>query len=216
MSSSRSMKSRRAALFAAHLGRADLQARLDRYLSAGSFPIVKMTVAAPRRSAPVVRQLSSSEGHVHWAWLWSKAPDEAEGAARVQEHLAAARQDPAAVGDAHLLAAALLQARTDEDGAEREVERGLAASPGHPGLLQAAVELELYRGEDPSAPAARLRPLARTADQMCAVAGAMLVAGEAPAAAALAHRALAMKRTARLCRRVLENVSGNSSSQSAH
>jgi hypothetical protein len=204
-----------AALFAAHLGGAELQARLDRYLSAGSFPIVKLPAVAPRRSAPVVRPLSAGEAHLHWAWLWSKAPDGAEASAHVQEHLAAARQDPAAAGAAHLLAAVLAKTNGDEDGAEREVEKGLVASPDHPGLLQAAVELKLFRGQDPSAPAARLRPLAKTADQMCAVAGATLVAGDAPAAAALAHRALAMKRTASLCRKVLEHISGNSSSQSA-
>jgi hypothetical protein len=192
-----------AALFARHFGDAALQDRLDAYLGAGSFAYVVLRVAPVRRAPPRVRAMSESEAHLMWAWLWFEA-DQDDGTARARQHLEEAGADPRARLRAQLVAALARLEKEDAAGAERAVDSGLKGAPGDPALLQAKIELLLDRQADASAPAERLRPLARTAGQLCAVGRADLAAGNARRALALGLRGLVASRRALSCLRLVE------------
>ncbi|HTE51504.1 MAG TPA: hypothetical protein VK698_11710 [Kofleriaceae bacterium] len=190
-------------LFAAHFGDVDLQARLRAYILRGRYPYVVLRTAVPRRAAPLVRPMSPGEGHLQWAWLWAGVSGD-KGGRHLREHLDAAERDPNTTGRAHLLAAITRALARDLAGAEREVQVGLRAAPDDPALLHAEIDLLIARDADPSRVAARLRPLARTADQLCSVAAADLVARDVRQALNLGLRALQRKPTSRTCRKIVE------------
>jgi hypothetical protein len=187
------------ALFQSAFGGAGLEARLTAYLARRDLPVLERAADAGRRSAVSIHPMSAGEAHLHWAWLWAGAPNSPNSRRRTLEHLAAAKDHPAMRARAHLLAAALLYLDRDLAGVEREVKEGLRAAPGDPALLHATLDLRLAHNADPSTAAARLRPVARTADQICAVARAKLVEGDPVEALSLATTGLTRKRNSWLC-----------------
>jgi len=197
-----------AALLAKHFEGVDLQARFNTYVWHGEMPYVRLAARAPRRAAARVRSMSAGDAHVHWAWLWAGVHDEDDRRRRVAEHLAAAREDPASRARAHLMAAALLVRDEDQHGAEREVLDGLRAAPADPTLLQALVELRLMRGADPSSSADRLRPVALTADQRCALGAVELARGQPNRALGHAMRGLQSRPRSLRCRKLLDLARG--------
>ena len=188
------------ALFAEHFREVPLQERLTRYLVAGQFPYNEGPVRLPRRLAPRAHPMSAGDTHLHLAWLWFGADHDADARGRALEHLAEAKRDATSRPRAHVLAASELAFTDRADQAEREVSQGLRTAPNHPELLHAHMELLLHRKQDASAAARRLRPVARTANQLCALARLAFAHGDAGTARALAIRGLKMKPSARACR----------------
>jgi hypothetical protein len=191
-------------LFAAYFGDARLQDRLNDYLSRGKFPSRRFRIPPPRYADLRARHMTAGEAHAHWAWMWLTSARNGESRERMREHLDAAKADPAARAGAHVLAAAFSRFAGDVSGAEREVNEGLRVAPDDPGLLHARVDLLLARGADASAAAAQLGAVARTAEQLCAVARADLVGGHPGRALAFAARGRAMKPNSTLCRRCVD------------
>lgn len=197
-----------AALFEKQLGGVALQQRLDRYVLDGLFRYVRRPVQLPRRGTPRVRTMTNGEANLHLAWLWA-GPSEHEGAdARRREHQSAALADATVADESHALAAMLRVVAGDLAAAEREVDDGLRASPGDAMLLHAKVDLLLNRKADATEVAGRLRKVARTASQMCAVGRVELAAGHIQAAVQLARAALKKRPSAWDCREVLDQAGG--------
>jgi hypothetical protein len=194
------------ALFAAEFEGVDLQARLTRHLLDGRWPNTRRPAPAPRNVAARVSTISAGDAHVHWAWLWSSRWAGERSEQRVREHLAAARQHPASRARAHLVAATLRLAARDPAGAEREVMAGLRLAPRDPQLLHAQVELLLERGADVSGPAGRLAAVARTGEQLCALAEVELARGRAQQAHGYAARGLAARPSSSRCRRSIDRA----------
>jgi hypothetical protein len=190
-----------------HFDVAALQARLDAYVARERFTYVRLPIQLPPRVAPRIRSMSSGEGHLQWAWLWTASRMD-EAPSRRRAHLDAAIQDPGVRTQAYALSA-MLRIRLGGHvlaGAERAVDDGLALEPDAPALLHAKVDLLLARRADPSAPADRLRRVARGAEQLCTVAEADLVSGRARQALALAAAALERWPGASRCRHIVERA----------
>lgn len=190
------------ALFARAFDGVQLQARLNEYLRRGKYRLFATRVGPPRKSVARVRAMSDSEGHVHRAWLWSLP-----GGARqpMHEHLAAARKDPTTRVRAHLLAALILVDDNDLPAAEREVAAALREAPRDAALLYAYLALLLEREAplvDILAAADRLRPVARTPDQVCTLGRVELGRGNPKGALEHAVRGLRRKPSSSLCRSV--------------
>jgi hypothetical protein len=194
------------ALFAAEFEGVDLQARLTRYLLAGHWPYIRRPAPAPRNVAARVSTMSAGDAHLHWAWLWSSHWAKEGGDQRVREHLQAARQHPATRARAHLFAATLRLGARDLAGAEREVTAGLRRAPRDPQLLHAQVELLLERGADASGPAGRLAAVARTGEQLCAVADVELARGRLQEALRFAVRGLDARPSSSRCRQSIDRA----------
>ena len=185
-----------------------LQERLNAYLKAGVFPwlALRSSDGAVREEDARVREMPEAEGHLHMGWLWSGVPGE-EVREPLRQHLASAKQHQGTRADAHVLGAIILGQNQDPAGAEREVVEGTKYAPGDASLLQAHLHLLIERRASTAAvlaAAERLRPIARTADQLCMLANVELGKGDPAAARALAARGLTMKPRSRLCRRVEE------------
>lgn len=189
------------ALFAMTYQGVPLQQRLNDYLVRGEFPLAIAPVKPVKAKEARTRAMSEGEAHVHWAWLWSGVAGE-DRRERVREHLSAASTYPGTRAQAYLLGALLRADDDDLAGAERDVVEGLRAAPRDRALLEAHLELLLFRHApvaDLVAAAEPLRPVARTADQICALGGVELARGEAKAALVLALRGRAIKSTSWLC-----------------
>ena len=198
-----------AALFEKHFEGVPLQARLDRYVLDGLFRYARRPVSLPSRGVPRVRSMTAGEANLHLSWLWSDAPENADAEERRREHQMAALADPAISGEVHTLAAILRMASSrDVAAAEREIDEGLRVSADHPALLHAKVELLLHREADATDAAGRLRKVARTASQMCAVARVDLAAGRIQAAVQLIGAALKKRPSAWDCRAILDEAGG--------
>lgn len=198
-----------AALFEKHFAGVALQEKLDRYVLDGLFRYARRPVRAARRGAPRVRAMTAGEANLHLAWLWSGATDKADAEARRREHQAAALADPSSRGEAHTMAAVVrLASSRDFAAAEREIDEGLRVAPSDATLLHAKVDLVLHRKGDATEIAGRLREVARTASQMCAVARVELAAGRLQAAVQLARAALKRRPSAWDCREVLDEAGG--------
>lgn len=193
-------------LFLRHFDVEVVQARLDAYVARGWFPHAYHPIQVPARPAPRLRPMTSGEAHLHWAWLWSRTPSD-EARERWREHLDAAMRDADMRADAHVLRAMILiEEQEGRARAEREIDAGLELDPDAPGLLHAKVDLLLARGADPSAPAGRLRRVARGPQQLCALAHADLAAGRARQALALAAAALERRPSSARCRLVVDQA----------
>lgn len=175
-----------------------LQERLNEYMLGGSFQTLQSRPSElEERSAgppPRVRELPEEEGHLHLAWLGALSDDN-EDRARVRLHLTAARQNPRTRSSAHLVAAYALWQHDDLAAADRELQEGLQEAPDDPALLQAHLDLLLWRKADlveVQSAAQRLRLLAKTGGQLCSLAAAALRAGDRKAAIELTARGLAL------------------------
>ncbi len=194
-----------AALLAKRFRGIDLQERLDRYIRLGSWPYVPRSATVPRSPAPArVRALTAGEAHLQWARLWAGAPASEEARRRRAMHLAAASAREDSRVRAHLLSAAGRAVEGDLAGAEREVRDAMRVAPRDPELLHALVELQLERRADPTAAAARLREVARTGEQLCALAAVDLRLGRPDRALSLAMRGLAARPSSDRCRRYID------------
>jgi hypothetical protein len=184
----------------------DLQARLDRYVRRGRMPYVSTTAPVPRRGAARVRQLSPGQAHLQWALLWSGAGDQDDAREAMVAHLAAARAHSDTRVRAHLLAAASLAGSGDTAAGEREVAEALGLAPRDAEALHALVELRLARNHDPTAAAARLQQVARSAEQLCALAAVELRRGNRADALGFAMLGLEIRPTSKRCRRHAEQA----------
>jgi hypothetical protein len=195
-----------------------LQERLEAYLKRGAFPLMasRSSVGAARKADARVREMRDGEAHLHLAWLWSGVLDRG-GRGPFLAHLAAAKRHERTRVDTTLLGALVLLERKDPVGAERQVVAALRDAPGDASVLQAHLHLLLERRAPAAAVLAvaeRLRPLARTADQLCTLARVELGKQDAAAARELVVRGLTLRPSSWLCRRVEEQAWGYRSSSS--
>ncbi len=188
----------------------DLQRLLDDSLDVYPLGRRQMQVAPPRRARPSVGAMLPAETHLHWAWLWLTSRPGPETRARARGHLKEALGDPTTRRRAQLLEAALVLIERGPAAAEPLVDAALRESPGDDELLHARLDLLRERRADPAAIAAaaeELRRVARTADQLCAVARQDVARGDLASARALAARGRSMRPGSLLCRRVEQAVS---------
>ncbi|HTE54042.1 MAG TPA: hypothetical protein VK698_24470 [Kofleriaceae bacterium] len=195
-------------LFLKHFEGVPLQERLDAYIAGEKFALVRRPVAVPPRAAPRIRAMATGEANLHWAWLWSTLLKDGDAASHRREHLFAAMKDPGTRADAYVLKALLRLDGPDEDwaGAERDIEEGLRLEPDAPAVLHARIDLLLRRGADASVPAERLRRVARTSEQRCAVARVDLASGRARQSLVLATAGLKHRPSSWTCRKTVEQA----------
>lgn len=196
------------ASFAQAFAQSDLQSRFDAYLRKPNPAHVTLDAVSPENAPAKVRSMSEAESELHWAWLWTTV-----GAKRptIEVHLKQALKDPAQQVGAKALQALLDAGAGDMPRARSILNEARAAAPNNSELLALAldVELEMWPGAAKPGAAqsdaprrveaseypgwldrvralmAKLRPTARTADELRVLARGDLALGDHDAA--LAH-----------------------------
>lgn len=187
----------------------DLQRLLDDSLDVYPLGRRQLPVSLPRRGRPGVAQMLPAETQLHWAWLWLTSSAGPEARARARVHLDQALRDPTTRRRAQLLEAARVLVERGAAAAEPIIAAALRENPGDGELLHARLDLLRERRADRAeiaAAADELRAVARTGDQLCAVAREDVARGDLASARALAGRGRALRPGSLLCRRVEQAV----------
>jgi len=173
----------------------DLNARLAAYRDREQLPYFDIAYQAPARTPPKVRKMPPGEAHLHWTWLLGPTDK-----IKAREHLTAALADPSTNALARAMAAGMYAQDDQFAEADIEVQKGLVAHPTDAHLLHAQLQLEMTGRNGSSNRRAleqgvnELRSVARTAEQLNAVARGELMIGNAEAALDYSQRALAERR----------------------